>query len=210
MVALAAPQPADACTTFLLERGAARVVGKSYDWHMGQGLVMVNKRGVAKQSLPRQARRPPRALGVAPRERDVQSVRPRAAQRRHERRRTGGRGHVARRQRLREARSAAVAQRAAVDPVSPGHPRLRGRHGGGGATAARVTALRRRPLPGVRQDRGVRGVRISRRQAGGDARGEDADQPQLRRIGRLGGEAARGAAWDGIARALRAHVTPGR
>ena len=45
-------RPADACTTFLLERGADRVVGKSYDWHMGQGLVMVNKRGVAKQSLP--------------------------------------------------------------------------------------------------------------------------------------------------------------
>ena len=52
MVALAAARPADACTTFLLERGAERVVGKSYDWHMGQGLVMVNKRGVAKQSLP--------------------------------------------------------------------------------------------------------------------------------------------------------------
>ncbi len=52
MVALAGARPADACTTFLLERGAARVVGKSYDWHMGQGLVMVNKRGVAKQSLP--------------------------------------------------------------------------------------------------------------------------------------------------------------
>ena len=52
MVALSAARPADACTTFLLERGAERVVGKSYDWHMGQGLVMVNKRGVAKQSLP--------------------------------------------------------------------------------------------------------------------------------------------------------------
>jgi penicillin V acylase-like amidase (Ntn superfamily) len=51
-VALAAVRPADACTTFLLERGAERVVGKSYDWHMGQGVVMVNKRGVAKQSLP--------------------------------------------------------------------------------------------------------------------------------------------------------------
>jgi choloylglycine hydrolase len=46
------PRPADACTTFMLERGAERVVGKSYDWHMGQGLVIVNKRGVAKQSLP--------------------------------------------------------------------------------------------------------------------------------------------------------------
>jgi choloylglycine hydrolase len=48
----AGPGPADACTTFMLERGGERVVGKSYDWHMGQGLVIVNKRGVAKQSLP--------------------------------------------------------------------------------------------------------------------------------------------------------------
>lgn len=46
------PRSADACTTFMLERGGERVVGKSYDWHMGQGLVIVNKRGVAKQSLP--------------------------------------------------------------------------------------------------------------------------------------------------------------
>jgi choloylglycine hydrolase len=49
---LAAAPRADACTTFMLERGKERVVGKSYDWHMGQGLVMINKRGVAKQSLP--------------------------------------------------------------------------------------------------------------------------------------------------------------
>jgi len=52
VVTLAAARPADACTTFMLERGGERVVGKSYDWHMGQGLVMINKRGVAKQSLP--------------------------------------------------------------------------------------------------------------------------------------------------------------
>jgi choloylglycine hydrolase len=36
----------------MLTRGADHVVGKSYDWYMGQGLVIVNKRGVAKQSLP--------------------------------------------------------------------------------------------------------------------------------------------------------------
>ncbi|HUS66216.1 MAG TPA: hypothetical protein VMZ28_16800 [Kofleriaceae bacterium] len=41
-----------ACTTFLLEGPSFRVVGKSYDWDMGQGLVMVNKRGMAKQALP--------------------------------------------------------------------------------------------------------------------------------------------------------------
>jgi hypothetical protein len=51
-MSLAAPRPADACTAFMLERGGAPVVGKSYDWYMGQGLVVVNKRGVAKQSLP--------------------------------------------------------------------------------------------------------------------------------------------------------------
>src|SRR5436305_12805815 len=47
-----APRPASACTTFMLERGGDRVVGKSYDWYMGQGLVLINKRGTAKRSLP--------------------------------------------------------------------------------------------------------------------------------------------------------------
>lgn len=41
-----------ACTTFLLGQSPSSVIGKSYDWDLGQGLVMVNKRGVAKQSLP--------------------------------------------------------------------------------------------------------------------------------------------------------------
>jgi choloylglycine hydrolase len=41
-----------ACTTFLMSGDGGRVVGKSYDWDMGQGLVLVNKRGVAKQALP--------------------------------------------------------------------------------------------------------------------------------------------------------------
>jgi len=40
------------CTTFLLEGADGRVVGKSYDWHMGQGMVVVNKRGVGKLGLP--------------------------------------------------------------------------------------------------------------------------------------------------------------
>jgi choloylglycine hydrolase len=52
LLSLAAPRSAGACTAFMLERGGARVVGKSYDWYMGQGLVILNKRGVAKQSLP--------------------------------------------------------------------------------------------------------------------------------------------------------------
>jgi choloylglycine hydrolase len=42
---------ADACTAFLLEAPAGAVVGKSYDWHMGQGLVLTNKLGVAKRAL---------------------------------------------------------------------------------------------------------------------------------------------------------------
>lgn len=41
-----------ACTTFLLGSDGNRVIGKSYDWTMGQGLVIANKRGVAKRSLP--------------------------------------------------------------------------------------------------------------------------------------------------------------
>jgi choloylglycine hydrolase len=52
LLAGAAARPAGACTTFMLDRGGDRVVGKSYDWYMGQGLVIVNKRGVAKYSLP--------------------------------------------------------------------------------------------------------------------------------------------------------------
>jgi penicillin V acylase-like amidase (Ntn superfamily) len=40
--------PAGACTTFCLKRGAEAVFGKNYDWSVGDGLVMVNKRGVAK------------------------------------------------------------------------------------------------------------------------------------------------------------------
>jgi hypothetical protein len=52
LLAAATPGQARACTTFMLERGGQPVVGKSYDWYMGQGLVIVNKRGVAKQALP--------------------------------------------------------------------------------------------------------------------------------------------------------------
>lgn len=52
---------ARACTTFLLEQDGQRVVGKSYDWDNGLGMVVVNKRGVAKQGLPfKPTDRPPR------------------------------------------------------------------------------------------------------------------------------------------------------
>lgn len=43
--------PAEACTAFGLRRGDAVIVGKSYDWHSAAGLLMVNKRGVAKQAM---------------------------------------------------------------------------------------------------------------------------------------------------------------
>lgn len=44
---------ATACTTFCLKRGSQAVFGKNYDWGVGDGLVIVNKRGVAKTaSLP--------------------------------------------------------------------------------------------------------------------------------------------------------------
>jgi penicillin V acylase-like amidase (Ntn superfamily) len=42
--------PAPACTTFCLRRGADAVFGKNYDWSFGDGLVLVNKRGVAKKA----------------------------------------------------------------------------------------------------------------------------------------------------------------
>lgn len=46
---------ADACTTFCLKRGSQAVFGRNYDWSVGDGLVMVNKRGVAKTAaLPPQ------------------------------------------------------------------------------------------------------------------------------------------------------------
>ncbi len=42
---------ATACTTFCLKRGSQAVFGKNYDWGVGDGLVTVNKRGVAKTAL---------------------------------------------------------------------------------------------------------------------------------------------------------------
>jgi penicillin V acylase-like amidase (Ntn superfamily) len=44
-----------ACTTFCLKKGPAALFGKNYDWHFGDGLVVVNKRGVEKTAaLPAQ------------------------------------------------------------------------------------------------------------------------------------------------------------
>ncbi|HKP38206.1 MAG TPA: linear amide C-N hydrolase [Pyrinomonadaceae bacterium] len=40
-----------ACTTFCLKNKGEVLFGKNYDWMVGEGLVFVNKRGVAKTSL---------------------------------------------------------------------------------------------------------------------------------------------------------------
>lgn len=49
------------CTTFRLQRGADVVVGKSYDWNDGGGLVIVNQRGVEKRALSVDPRETPAA-----------------------------------------------------------------------------------------------------------------------------------------------------
>jgi choloylglycine hydrolase len=46
------PRPAAACTAFAIQRGAEVVIGKNYDWDLGQGLVIRNPRGIGKQALP--------------------------------------------------------------------------------------------------------------------------------------------------------------
>ena len=42
---------ADACSVFLLKNGEVVVVGRNYDWHMEDALVMVNKRDIQKTAL---------------------------------------------------------------------------------------------------------------------------------------------------------------
>ncbi len=48
LVVLPATQTARACTAFLQEDLLA---GKNYDWHLDHGLLIVNKRGIAKRAL---------------------------------------------------------------------------------------------------------------------------------------------------------------
>lgn len=50
LVALALSVPASACTTFCLRDGGRIVFGKNYDWSVGDGLLVVNKRGVARKA----------------------------------------------------------------------------------------------------------------------------------------------------------------
>lgn len=40
-----------ACTTFCLKRGGEVLFGKNYDWMIGDGLIFVNRRGVAKTAM---------------------------------------------------------------------------------------------------------------------------------------------------------------
>ncbi len=47
----------DACTTFCLRQGRP-VFGKNYDWSVGDGLLVVNKRGVAKTAMAAPGQRP--------------------------------------------------------------------------------------------------------------------------------------------------------
>lgn len=54
---LAAAPALDACTTFCLRQGGP-VFGKNYDWSFGDGLLVVNKRGVAKTAVPAPGQRP--------------------------------------------------------------------------------------------------------------------------------------------------------
>ncbi|MEW6337987.1 MAG: linear amide C-N hydrolase [Acidobacteriota bacterium] len=62
MLALAAaastPSPVPACTAFLLERPGGVVVGKSYDYPIGHGLIMVNPRGLKKFAMRASGRGP--------------------------------------------------------------------------------------------------------------------------------------------------------
>jgi penicillin V acylase-like amidase (Ntn superfamily) len=50
LLAALEPHPARACTTFCLERNGSIVFGKNYDFGIGSGMLVVNKRGVSKVS----------------------------------------------------------------------------------------------------------------------------------------------------------------
>jgi len=44
-------RPAGACTTFCYADGGTRVFGRNYDWSLGDGMLLVNKRGMQKVAL---------------------------------------------------------------------------------------------------------------------------------------------------------------
>ena len=47
-IALGLTAPADACTTFCLRDDGRILFGKNYDWNVGEGLLVVNQRGMAR------------------------------------------------------------------------------------------------------------------------------------------------------------------
>ncbi len=51
LASIAAVRTGQACTTFFVANGPERLLGKSYDWDMGQALVVFNKANVKKTSL---------------------------------------------------------------------------------------------------------------------------------------------------------------
>jgi choloylglycine hydrolase len=55
-----AAREAAGCTTFCLRGGSGAVFGRNYDWSIGSGLVVVNKRGVEKVALLPPGERPAR------------------------------------------------------------------------------------------------------------------------------------------------------
>jgi penicillin V acylase-like amidase (Ntn superfamily) len=61
LLSLAQATDGRACTAFLIETGKAKVMGKSYDYDFGNGMVVFNKAGVSKQNLPYDAKEKPAA-----------------------------------------------------------------------------------------------------------------------------------------------------
>ena len=49
---------ADACTTFFLHEAGLALFGRNYDWVTGEGMLMVNKRGMMKTSITAAPNRP--------------------------------------------------------------------------------------------------------------------------------------------------------
>ena len=58
MALLLAAAPVLPCTTFCLRGGGEVLFGKNYDWMIGDGMVFVNKRGVAKISADAEEKNP--------------------------------------------------------------------------------------------------------------------------------------------------------
>ena len=193
----------------MLERGGERVIGKSYDWHMGQGLVMVNKRGVAKQSLPAKPGDVPRSWLSR-----HASVTFNQYGREFP---TGGMndaGLVVEVMWLDSSEYEQADERPTLNELQWIQYQL-----DTFATVAEMTAaapvLRVSPVYArvhylaCDKTGRLRGLRARRRQAGGDAGRARADEPQLRRIRRMGGEAgAVPPTGVGIAAALRARRAP--